>query len=76
MDTNTLIAALANAGPFGIMCWILLQQRKEDRAERRELDEQRLAYDKDRLATDKALSASLMALAIKITGKPIDVEKP
>lgn len=72
MDTNTLIAALANAGPFGIMCWILLQQRKEDRAERQAHDQQRLEYDKDRLATDKALSGALMALAIKITGRPID----
>jgi hypothetical protein len=74
MDTNTLIAALANAGPFGIMCWILLQQRKEDRADRLDHDRQRLEYDKDRLSTDKALSGALMALAIKITGKPADVD--
>lgn len=67
MDPNALFGALVNAGPFGLLCWILLQQRKEDRAER-------LQYDKDRLATDKALSAAMMALAIMIKGSPIDVD--
>jgi hypothetical protein len=61
----TLLSALVNAGPFGVFCWILLQQRKEDRAER-------LQLDRDRNDTDKKIAGALMALALKITGKPTD----
>lgn len=61
----TLISALLGSGPVGIVCWILLQQLKSDRADR-------LQYDKDRLETDKQLAGALMALALKITGKPFD----
>lgn len=61
----TLLNAILGSGPMGIIVWILLQQRKEERSER-------LAYDKERLETDKRLAIALTSLAIKITGRPVD----
>ncbi|NLS28148.1 hypothetical protein S2M10_31570 [Sphingomonas sp. S2M10] len=64
MDPS-IISALVGSGPLGVVCLFLLQQRKEERAER-------LQYDKDRLETDKSMARAIMALAMKVTGKPTD----
>jgi hypothetical protein len=71
METAVVQGLLA-LGPGGVMCWILLQQMKLDRSDRREDRAERLAYDKDRLETDKGLVRSLTALSLKIEGRPGD----
>lgn len=70
---ETAIAqALLSLGPGGVVCWLLLQQRNQDRQERQAERLERAELDKDRLATDKKIAAALMALALKITGRPLD----
>lgn len=71
MET-ALIQALLGSGPIGLACYILLQQRNQDRQEREAERTARAELDRDRLATDKKIAAALMALALKITGKPSD----
>lgn len=59
---DVLIQSLIGSGPLGVVCFIILQQMRADRAER-------LAFDQARLDTDKKLAVALTALALKITGK-------
>lgn len=68
----SVISALLGSGPAGIFCWILLQQRKEDRAAAERQDAQRVELERERLETDRKIAGALMALAMKITGKPFD----
>jgi hypothetical protein len=71
MET-AFVQALIGSGPIGLACWILLQQRKEDRAERAQERAERLELDKERLASERKLAAAITILALKITGKPFD----
>jgi membrane protein YqaA with SNARE-associated domain len=68
----SVISALLSMGPGGIVCWIMMQQRKEDRADRKEQDENRLELERDRVETDKKLATAITTLAMKIIGKPFD----
>lgn len=60
-----IVQALVSLGPGGIMCWILLQQMKAEREDRK-------TERAERLKADLATASALTALAMKITGRPLD----
>lgn len=51
----SILTALINAGPTGIVAVVLIWIQQSGKAER-------LAYDKDRLETDKAIAAVLSSI--------------
>jgi hypothetical protein len=68
-DPSSIFAALANAGPMGILVgFFIWKDIRADRVKaeqglaRIKLEEQQLSYNRDRLECDKAMAAAIAAL--------------
>ena len=68
----TLIQALVGSGPLGLIIAWMMWERRQDKADRKELEQKRLDHDERRLAADLRMIAALTALTLKVTGQVHD----
>jgi hypothetical protein len=70
MDQVNVLQALIGSGPIGVFLAYLAWERRQDKTDRKEVEERRLTHDERRLEADLRMTAALTALAMKITGRP------
>lgn len=68
MDPS-FVSGLVGAGPLGIIVLYLIMERRQDKTDRKEVDEKRLVYDQNRLDADKELAGALASLTEVIRGQ-------